>query len=756
MDKAETYYEIDRLEALHALQILDTPPEERFDRLARIARDSLRMPIVLIALIDAERYQAKACLGFDAREGPREATFCDLVIQDNAELVVRDAAGDPAFAALPAVVHEGIRFYAGVPLHAGDRGLPVGTLCVMDTVPRTLTPSEMSLLHELAAVVEQQMELQHALDAVRELNEQRVRLYAIFESVAEGIMIIDDRGIIENFNPALLEMFGYNAVELPGQSAEVLIPGFLSEHSVLEQPGDRLKDNHHEGRRRSGEVFPLEISASRMSIDNRSRFTVVLNDVSERRQMERMKNEFISTVSHELRTPLTSIRGALGLVLGKASDGLTPKARQLLETASRNSERLTLLINDILDLERIESGRMEFVFAPMDLVQAARQAITANEGYADRHNVRLRLETAPESAPVMGDEHRLAQVFANLLSNAVKYSPTGQTVSVDITRQGGQWRVSVSDLGKGIPEAFRNRIFQRFAQADASDTREKGGTGLGLSITKAIVERHDGHIDYLSSSSGTTFFFTLPVRPGEEQTRQGGDVRYRLLICEHSPEAAVTLSGLLRQDGFANDIAFTTAKARRMLAIQHYDVIILNLLLKDGDGLSLLRELRQQPDLAGIPVILIRNGGNTEELESLNVTQWLDKPVDPEHLSAALRQALHAGGRPRILHVEDDPDVVQITRELVEDTADYTMATTLAEARQCLAGGHYDLVMLDLSLPDGNGLDLLEGLDPLSRVLVFSGRETSRDLGDRIGEALTKSRTTNEHLLSTIKTLLKP
>ncbi|HEX5362248.1 MAG TPA: ATP-binding protein [Fluviicoccus sp.] len=756
MDSTAPYYEIERLEALHALQILDTPPEERFDRLVRIARDALDIPIVLIALIDAERYQAKACLGLDAREGPREHTFCDWVIRHDTDLVVRNTLTDPQFATLPAVTQEGVRFYAGVPLHAGQQRLPVGTLCVMDTEPRTLSPTQLSLLKELADVVEQQMELQHALDAVRELNEQRVRLYAIFESVAEGIMIIDDRGIIENFNPALLEMFGYNAIELPGQSAEVLIPGLLSEHSVLEYAGSRLKDNHHEGRRRNGEFFPLEISASRMTIDASVRFTVVLNDVSERRQMERMKNEFISTVSHELRTPLTSIRGALGLVLGKASEGLAPKARQLLENASRNSERLTLLINDILDLERIESGRMEFVFAPLDLVQAVRQAIVSNEGYAARHNVLLQLGTAPAEAPVQGDEHRLAQVFANLISNAVKYSPPGATVSLDITRQGPQWRVSVSDQGRGIPEAFRNRIFQRFAQADASDTRDKGGTGLGLSITKAIVERHDGHIDYLSSPSGTTFFFTLPVRSGSDLTQLDSDVHYRLLICEHSPEAAVTLSGLLRQDGFANDIAFTTEKARRMLAIQHYDAIILNLQLKDGDGFTLLQELRRQPELAGTPVILIRGGGNSDDdLESLNVTQWLEKPVDPRQLSAALRQALHPGGRPRILHVEDDPDVLQITRVLLEDTGDYETAATLTEARQRLAMHHYDLVLLDISLPDGNGLDLLDGLDPLSRVLVFSGRETTRDISQRINDVLTKSRTSNEQLLATIKTLLK-
>ena len=738
------------------MNVLDTPHEERFDRLARLARDAMRFPVALINLIDAERFQVKACIGIEPSEGPRGAAFCDHVVRNNAPLIVPDTRTDPRFARLAIVTGEPhIRFYAGVPLGVSEHRWPVGTLCVMDYAPHELDPERFRILRDMAAVVEQQLEMQYALDAARELNEQRVRLYAIFESVAEGIMILDDRGIIENFNPALLTMFGYNATELPGQSAEVLIPGILSEHSVLEYAGSQTKDIRHEGRRRNGEFFPLEISASRMTIDNRPHLTVVLNDISERRQMERMKNEFISTVSHELRTPLTSIRGALGLLLGKAQEGISPKARQLLETASRNSERLTLLINDILDLERIESGRMEFNFAAMDLVQAARQAIASNEGYADRHQVGLRLGALPESAPVQGDELRLAQVFANLLSNAVKYSPTGGHVTIDITRQGRQWRVSVSDQGPGIPEAFRQRIFQRFAQADASDTRAKGGTGLGLSITKAIVERHDGHIDYSSSPAGTTFFFTLPIRAGAGSDLPDSDVRYRLLICEPATDAAMMLSGLLQQDGFANDIVFTAAKARQMLSIQHYDAILLNPELMDGDGCDLLRELQSRPELAGTPVILMRGGEEDGGLESLNVTQWLDKPIDPLRLSNALRQALHPGGKPHILHVEDDNDVLQITRELLEGTGEYETASTLAEARERLATRHYDLVMLDISLPDGNGLDLLEGLDPMSRVLVFSGRETGRDLNQRISEVLTKSRTSNEQLLSTIKTLLK-
>ena len=223
-----------------------------------------------------------------------------------------------------------------------------------------------------------------------------------------------------------------------------------------------------------------------------------------------MKSEFVSTVSHELRTPLTSIRGALGLVLGKASVGISDKAKSLLETARRNSERLTLLINDILDLEKIESGHLSLQMQAVDLVKIAQQAVIANEGYAAQHQVSLVLNPSIKQARVMGDEHRLLQVFANLISNAVKFSYPQATVDISIQAQQNGFRVGVKDYGQGIPESFRPHIFSRFAQADSSDTRAKGGTGLGLSITKAIIDSHGGTLAYQSEQGiGTEFYFVL-------------------------------------------------------------------------------------------------------------------------------------------------------------------------------------------------------------------------------------------------------
>jgi len=245
--------------------------------------------------------------------------------------------------------------------------------------------------------------------------------------------------------------------------------------------------------------------------------------LAEQRRIERLKNDFISIVSHELRTPLTSIHGALGLVnAGVLARGLSPQVSQLLDVAYRNSQRLVRLVDDILDLQKIESGAMAFHLHPLEMRPLLAQAIEANHAYANGLGVRLELLEAPTETRVYADPDRLMQVMTNLLSNAAKFSPPGETVSVQWSRRAGMVRVSVTDRGPGISEEFKERIFQRFAQADASSTREKGGTGLGLSITKAIVERLGGTIGFEARPDvGTTFYFELPEWREKVQRRGG-------------------------------------------------------------------------------------------------------------------------------------------------------------------------------------------------------------------------------------------
>lgn len=235
-------------------------------------------------------------------------------------------------------------------------------------------------------------------------------------------------------------------------------------------------------------------------------------EIVDRERAENIKHEFISIVSHELRTPLTSIKGSLGLIKSGTVGDLPEKMQSMFDIAYSNSERLNLLINDILDIEKIKSEVVEFRMEPMDIVLLVEGAIEANEGYAVENNITFLKTRGEETAFVLGDRDRLMQVLSNLMSNAAKFSPQGEQVEISVTRENDNVKVAVKDNGKGIPEAFRENIFEMFTQIDASDSRNSGGTGLGLNIAKTIVEHHKGTISLDSGVGfGSTFYFTLPA-----------------------------------------------------------------------------------------------------------------------------------------------------------------------------------------------------------------------------------------------------
>ena len=237
----------------------------------------------------------------------------------------------------------------------------------------------------------------------------------------------------------------------------------------------------------------------------------VVRDISQKRRLEQMKDEFVSTVSHELRTPLTSIHAAIGLLVREMSGDFKSQFGELVEIANRNSARLVRLIDDLLDVQKIESGRMDFHFEPLALKPLVKQSIEDNRTFAEQFDVEFVLDDQMPEVQVHGDGGRLMQVMTNLLSNAAKYSPPDASVEISVIRSDEHVRVAVRDHGPGISEDFRDRIFQKFTQADSSVRREKGGTGLGLNIAKSIVERHGGSIGFETEMNiGTTFYFELP------------------------------------------------------------------------------------------------------------------------------------------------------------------------------------------------------------------------------------------------------
>ncbi len=224
------------------------------------------------------------------------------------------------------------------------------------------------------------------------------------------------------------------------------------------------------------------------------------------------KSEFLAVASHELRTPLTSVIGSLGLMRGGAVGELSGQAQEMIDIAYKNSDRLIYLINNILDIERIESGRMELELEPVDITELVKRSLEDNKAYADQYDVSFVFVRMLPRLKVQGDAEKLTQVLTNLLSNAAKFSHPGDQVEIAITRHGGSIRVTVKDHGPGIPPKFQDRVFEKFTQVDASDSRQRGGSGLGLSICKAIVEQHGGAMGIDSEcGKGTTFFFDLPI-----------------------------------------------------------------------------------------------------------------------------------------------------------------------------------------------------------------------------------------------------
>ena len=341
-----------------------------------------------------------------------------------------------------------------------------------------------------------------------QVRQRTLELSAILDHAAESILIFDGEGRIERANPAAASLFGVEPARLPGRALSELLPSLSNPAEALRaQPSELI------GRHAEGHPLELEISLSQYELAGQLRFIGILRDIGQRKRIERLKSEFVSTVSHELRTPLTSIKGSLGLLAGGVAGPLPETAVSLLQIAQSNSERLISLVNDILDIEKLESGQAGLHLEALELRHQLQQALAHNQGYADSFAVHLRLDDQrlPADCRVHADALRLQQVLSNLISNAVKFSPPGQTVEICAYLKGQRAYVEVIDHGPGIDPDFQPRIFQKFAQADSSDTRQQGGTGLGLSICKTLIERMQGDIGFSSSAQGSCFYFCLPL-----------------------------------------------------------------------------------------------------------------------------------------------------------------------------------------------------------------------------------------------------
>ena len=441
----------------------------------------------------------------------------------------------------------------------------------------------------------------------------------ILNAAAEGIYGVDAHGYTTFANPAAAAMLGYAADDLPGRPYEAtLLSRAGGEDSIRAAllSGETRTVSDAAFRRADGTRFPVEFACTPIVEENHIAGAVItFRDVTERREVDRMKDEFISVVSHELRTPLTAIRGSLGLLAaGKAGD-IPLRGQRMLEIAVQNTDRLIRLINDILDIERIESGKVAMEPGPVNAAELAHGAAEVMLLMAERAGVELYVWAEP--LQVVADADRLLQVLTNLISNAVKFSPAGTAVEVTVEPVGGEAVFRVSDHGRGIPADRLESIFERFQQVDSSDSRQKGGTGLGLAICRSIVGQHGGRIWAESvPGEGSTFSFTLPL-PAVQADDEGGapagdeapveqepgDGRVHVLVVEDDADLAGVLAETFERRGVVSHVAGSGEEAWLLARRRRPDALVLDLAIPGGDGYWLAERFRHEPSLSAVPIV---------------------------------------------------------------------------------------------------------------------------------------------------------
>lgn len=630
-------------------------------------------------------------------------------------------------------------------------------------------------------------ELQRSRDT---LEDQKVFLRRVVDTDENQIFVRDEHGRFLLCNSAFAALLDSRPEDIEGHRAEdisnahLLLALLQGEAELLCGSGE-LRISEVALTDALGQERWLQVVKRPMSVSSGACYVVtVAVDMSLRRRMEQMKTEFISTVSHELRTPLTAIRGALGMLVGGIAGKIDDDMRPLLDIAHKNSERLVHLINDILDIEKLEAGRLPFHFSRCDVRKLVEQALVDLKPYGDGFDVSLRLDApdVPLQAEAYLDPDRFAQVMANLLSNAIKHSPAGGVVSVDLRSDGGSLEIGVKDRGSGIPESFRSRIFERFAQADSSDARKRGGTGLGLglAITRSLVQQMHGQIGFDSQAGqGTRFWVTLPLAPEQaapvpslasvqpSAATSADSPSARILVVEPDLVAAERLADVLQQHGYVTLIADTALQARELLAEFAIHALTLSPALSDEDSISFLQNLRSQTAYLHLPVLIVSlqpqrrdNDDGVLRGGAVGVVDWLHKPVDPSRVMEVVRANLDtSGARPSILHVEDDDDLRTLLARLIEPlNIDLQGVATLSEARRLIQAQPFDLAIIDLMLPDGDGSELFDQLAqamPPPPVIIFSALDSPVQDSRLALRQLVKSRHDGEELAALIQQLLQ-
>lgn len=575
---------------------------------------------------------------------------------------------------------------------------------------------------------------------------------AFLNSVPFPLAVLDSEGVVVSTNAAAQRSFAAKKSDLEGIQVQRLVPSLIRADGCLSDLYGVRREL--EARRLDGGTFPARILLRPV---RDGLLLLSVEDRTEHLYLERLRSEFISNVSHEIRTPLSALRGGLGLVVNGVLGEVSAEAQQVLEIAHGSVERLSSVLDDILDAEKIRKGELRLRLERCDAKELVEAAHASAQARAEAAGVTLRV-TGERGLSLPADRERVLQVLGELLENALKFSPPAGAVEVDAHQRGSVVRFRVSDEGPGVPREDRERLFRRFEQLDGSSAREHGGVGIGLSLAKSIVETHGGKIGFDERpQGGSEFWFELALERSSRRFAPldlAADEGARaILVVEDDKDLSRVLCLLLEAEGYVTRPARTLAEARAALAEGSFKAALLDVALPDGNGLDLLPELRA---LGTAAVIASGSGATSSE------QPWLRKPFAREDITAALRAVEVHDGPSRVLIVEDDPDTRQVLAiHLEQEEFLVTEARDGQEALEAIQKRRPDLIVLDVTLPRLDGFQLVallreQGLR--TPLVVFTGRSLGRreraalELGPT--RFLYKSSAGNEEIIRAVRELL--
>ena len=441
---------------------------------------------------------------------------------------------------------------------------------------------------------------------------------------------------------------------------------------------------------------------------------LALRDITAEREIADMKNEFVSTVSHELRTPLTSIKGYVDLILDGSAGEISEIQAEFLGIVKENSDRLVELINEMLDISRIESGRVHLKVEPLDVAESVRGAVDTFRAVLSQSGHSITVSASRKLPHVAADRDRVGQVLVNLISNALKYSPGGGEVTVHARHEGDTVIVSVTDQGLGISREDQKRLFTKFYRVDTAMTREIGGTGLGLSICKTILELLGGTIGVKSTAGkGSTFWFSLPVAPDElvrTPSLKGPDsAGGTVLVIDRDPDVADLIETYLVKRGYEVVKAFTADEALVIALKIRPRAITLDVILDEGDGFDLLQRLKEHDETRDIPVVVLSIVCDEGKSCRMGAANYLEKPIDHNRLLSMIDDIVGGVDSPVALVVDDDRAVVKVLSETLRRKGFAVVAAYNGlEAVAALGKRIPDIIVTDLRMPKMDGYELIQ------------------------------------------------